>query len=82
VRSRIEEWNDDRDLLVATLAKEEFRLPANAGLLPICGHRCVVCEQDTDRSVVLSIVDHDVIVFATSLEEYLVGKLLDGNRIA
>jgi hypothetical protein len=77
VRQCAQRWDEDRDALAATLSREGFDLPANAGLLAIYAHRCVVCGKDPERSVVLSIAhEHDAIVYATSLEEYLLKEFL------
>lgn len=64
---------ENRDEIVLDLASQGFDLPAQGRLVPICGHRYVVCTRKLNTSVVLSIVVHDVdaIVYADSLREYL-----------
>ena len=77
VKRRIEEWRGYRVELAATLAREDFDLVRQAGLVPIYAHRCVVCEPDLARSVVLSIADaSDTIVYGNSLREYLETEFL------
>lgn len=72
VKRQIEAWRGCRVELTATLARENFDLGSQAGLVPIYAHRCVVCGTDPESSVVLSILDgSDAIVYANSLEEYL-----------
>ena len=63
VRKRITEVGEYRTALVATLAEQGFDLPAEAKLIPLYAHRCVVCTSDLVSSVVLSIADgEDAIV--------------------
>ena len=70
----------DRDQLCATLATEGFQLLRDAALVPIFGHRFVVCCPGSESSVVLSIWDAtDVIVYGKSLKEYLEKEAL-GKR--
>jgi hypothetical protein len=56
-------------------------------MVPIFSHRFVVCGPNPESSVVLSIVtditdDVDAIVYAGSLEEYLVREFLSDDDIA
>lgn len=64
---------ENREGIALDLASQGFHLPAPATLVPICGHRYVVCTRKLNTSVVLSIVvqDVDAIVYADSLREYL-----------
>lgn len=63
----------NRHAIALDLASQGFHLPAQASLVPICGHRYVVCTRNLNTSVVLSVVVHDVdaTVYANSLREYL-----------
>lgn len=63
---------EDRDVLTATLAAEEFDLTTAVGLLPVYEHRYLVCTPDLESSVVLSVhSDQDAIVYGASLQQYL-----------
>lgn len=70
---------ENRDEIALDLASQGFHLPAQASLLPIFGHRYVVCTRKLNTSAVLSIVvdDVDAIVYANSLREYLRKEFLD-----
>lgn len=73
IKERIRDVHESRDEIARDLKEQGFDLPNEADLLPIYGHRYVVCSSDLDSSVVLSIVVHDVdaIVYGNSLREYL-----------
>ena len=73
VKQRIEDVRESRDEIATDLREQGFDLPAEADLVPIDGHRYVVCTSDLNSSVVLSILVHstDAIVYANSLQEYL-----------
>jgi hypothetical protein len=62
-----------RIMRASDLSEQGFDLPTGAGLVPIYGHRYVVCTSNLNSSVVLSVVVHDVdaIVYRTCLREYL-----------
>jgi len=78
IRQRIAEVGENRDELSTTLAEQGFNLPGDAGLVPIYGHRYVMCSSDPDSSVVLSIADPtDAVVYGSSLREYLENEFLD-----
>jgi hypothetical protein len=67
-----EEVLEDRDVLTATLAAQEFDLTTALSLVPVYEHRYLVCTPDLKSSVVLSVYsDQDAIVYGTSLQEYL-----------
>jgi hypothetical protein len=77
VRRLIENVSNDRNELTATMAEQGFALSAEAGLVPIYGHRYLVCTPSLDSSVVLSIDDSDdAIVYGNSLKEYLEREFL------
>jgi len=72
VRRLISEVNENRDKLKSTLAEEGFSLSATAKLMPIFAHRFVVCDEDIESCVVLSVWDsEDAIVYGNSMQEYL-----------
>jgi hypothetical protein len=74
VRDRIADVEENRSEINADLSAQGFGLlPDDAKLMPIYGHRYVVCTPDRASSVVLSVVvrDVDAIVFAPSLQEWL-----------
>ena len=71
VRALVEAMLLDRDVLIATMAEQGFDLPPSPDLVPIDGHRYVLCTPDRDGSVVLAINGaDDAIVYGNSLQEY------------
>lgn len=78
IRERMDDVARNLDEIRADLADQGFDLASDAGLIPIFGHRYVVCARDPTSSVVLSIVvdDTDAIVYANSLKEYLQKEFL------
>jgi hypothetical protein len=78
VRQRIEDFRESRDEIAADLRGQGFDLSTQDHLVPIYGHRYVVCTSNLDRSVVLSIVVHstDAIVYANLLQGYLEHEFL------
>jgi hypothetical protein len=78
VKQRIEDVRESRDEIAADLREQGFDLSTGAGLVPIYGHRYVVCTSNLCRSAVLSIVVHsvDAIVHGNSLQEYLEHEFL------
>jgi hypothetical protein len=82
VKQRIEDIRESRDEIHADLTKQGFELSAEAHLVPIYGHRYLVCTADLNRSVVLSVVVHsaDAIVYGNSLREYLEREFLGDSR--
>ena len=78
IMQRIEDVNRNRAGITADLAEQGFDLPRGAHLLPLFGHRYVVCGSDPDTSTVLSVVVHEVdaIVYADSLQKYLMREFL------
>ena len=80
VRGMIEAVCSDRETLTSTLSEEGIELSAKAMLMPIFAHRYVVCDEDQEASVVLSIWDSaDAIVYGRSLQEYLEREFLGVN---
>jgi hypothetical protein len=78
VEQRIEDVRESRDEIATDLTNQGFDLPTEAGLVPIYGHRYLVCTSSLSCSVVLSIVVHstDAIVYEKSLQEYLKREFL------
>jgi hypothetical protein len=77
IRANIEYVAKDRVQLTATLAEQGFHLPDDANLIPIFGHRYVVCSPILDTSPVLSIWEaSDAIVYGRTLLEYLEKEVL------
>ncbi len=66
----------DRDEIAAVLSDQGFDLESTAGLVAIFSHRYIVCGTDPDKSVVLSIVGTDAIVYGDSLRTYLQKEFL------
>jgi hypothetical protein len=72
VRRLVRDVNNNRAELTTTMAQEGFDLQPAAALVPIYGHRYLVCTPSLDSSVVLSIDgSDDAIVYGNSLKEYL-----------
>jgi hypothetical protein len=80
VKERIEMAEERRVEIVAALADQGFDLLGQARLVPIFGHRYVVCEADPERCVVLSVHGTDAIVYGNSLQEYLAAEFLKGIK--
>jgi hypothetical protein len=77
LRGLIENVRQARSQLTVTMAEQGSELPENANLVPIYGHRYLVCTPKLDESIVLSINDRDdAIVYGNSLEEYLTREFL------
>jgi hypothetical protein len=77
VRRLIEDVSNERTELIATMAEQGFALPVDAGLVPVYGHRYLVCASSLDSSAVLSIDgSDDAIVYGNSLKEYLEREFL------
>jgi hypothetical protein len=89
VKDQMEDIRANLDRISGMLARHGYDLPHEAGMVPIFSHRFVVCGPDPESSVVLSIVtdftdDVDAVVYARSLEDYLVREFLsdDDNALA
>jgi SMI1/KNR4 family protein SUKH-1 len=76
VKHLMEEMRAGRNALINTMAEQGIDLPAATNLLPIYGHHYLVCTSDLNRSVVLSILGEDAVVYGHSLQEYLQGEFL------
>lgn len=64
------------------IIKEESLIPKesqqNFFLLPIYGHRFIVCDQNNpSTSVIISIYDEDIVVYGKDLKDYLKCEFLD-----
>lgn len=79
IKQRIEHIRASRAEIASDLAEQGFELWPMVNLVPVYGHRYVVCSPNLDDSVVLSIVVHDTdaIVYANSLREYLEKEFLE-----
>jgi hypothetical protein len=84
IKANIEYVGKDRVQLTETLEEQGFHLSDDAKLIPIFGHRYVVCSRILDSSPVLSIWDAtDAIVYGRSLLEYLEKEVLsDRSAVA
>jgi len=78
VKQLMEDIEDHRAEIADDLASQGFNLAPQDSLIPIFGHRYVVCTPESNTSVVLSIVVHDVdaILYGNSLREYLLKEFL------
>lgn len=78
VKRRIEDVCESRAEITTDLAEQGFDLSVEATLVPIYGHRYVVCTSDLNSSAVLSVVVYstDAIVYGKSLREYLETEFL------
>ena len=78
VKQLMKEMRAGHEEIAIDLAEQGFELPAEARLVPIYGHRYVVCTSNLNSSVVLSVVlkDTDAIVYGNSLREYLEREFL------
>ena len=76
VKNLIEEVREDRVAITNVMMHQRFDLPAESNLVPIFGHRYLICSSDPSQSVVLSIVGEDAIVYGPSLREYLEREFL------
>jgi hypothetical protein len=66
----------ERDKIVEELLDQGYELEPNANLVPIFSHRYIVCGTDPGKSIVLSIVGTDAIVYGDSLRTYLQAEFL------
>ena len=76
IQQRINDVRSFRHKAGVTLAEQGFELAAEASLVPIYGHRYVVCVADLSSSAVVSIEGTDAIVYGNSLKEYLEREFL------
>ena len=77
IKSLIEDIQPDLAEIAAVLAEcEGFKLHSSATLVPIFGHRYLVCESDRTQSRVLSIFGTDAITYGLCLKDYLSKELL------
>ena len=80
VMELIEHIRGSREEITNSLAEQSYDLPPDAGLVPLYGHRYLVCAHP-NSSVVLSIVanDTDAIVYGKSLADYLEREFLNAK---
>jgi hypothetical protein len=71
VRELRQGLNNNREEIAAVLLEQGVALEDGADLVPIYGHRYIVCSSDLNQSVVLSIEGTDAILFGDSLRAYL-----------
>ena len=77
VRQLAKDVSDDRVQLTTTMVGQGFVLQPAAALVPIYGHRYLVCTPSLDTSAVLSIDgSDDAIVYGNCLKEYLEREFL------
>ena len=77
IRRLVKDMSSKRAELTATMTEEGFVLQPTTALVPIYGHRYLVCTPSLDTSVVLSIHgSDDAIVYGNSLKEYLEKEFL------
>jgi hypothetical protein len=77
VQRCLEAISEDRAQLMLTMADQGFNLPQEASLMPIYGHRYLMCGVSIECGTVLSIADPgDAIVYGNSLQEYLEKEFL------
>lgn len=77
VQKMIQEIREDRKEIQQVLAEEGFTLTTNMGLVPLFGHRYIVCTSDPSQSTVLSIEGTDAIVYGNTLRIYLENEFLN-----
>jgi hypothetical protein len=77
VRDQVDVVRQDHAEVARALADEEFRLDADMGLVPVYGHRYLVCGADPLDGPVLSIYGTDAIVYCPDLLSYLRAELLE-----
>jgi SMI1-KNR4 cell-wall len=78
VRDEMDMLSQHRAGVTSDLASQGFDLDEDAKLVPIYGHRYIVCTQNLSSSAVVSIVvnDIDAVVYGDSLEDYLIKEFL------
>ena len=75
VKKYMEYVETDREGIIPALKDDGYELAPEATLVPIYGHRYIVCSSDLSKSTVLSIVGTDAIVYGDSLLMYLLHEL-------
>lgn len=78
VQSSIDALRRNWQAVVESLTYEGFLLMPDTGLVPLFGHRFLVCGSNPAESTVLSICGGDAIVYANSLQVYLEKAFLVG----
>ena len=73
------DWDNSRTEVQLVLEEDGYRLEDQAVLVPVNGHRYIVCGMDPATSTVLSIMGTDAIVFAENLREYLEREFLPSS---
>jgi hypothetical protein len=77
IRERLEDVYENRHGIVKDLAEQGFDLFSGLKLVPIYGHRYVVCTPDLDTSLIVSFAVSDTILYGNTLEEYLKKEFLE-----
>jgi hypothetical protein len=80
VKMRIADVNNSRQEIRQMLAEQGCKVAYGFQLMPIYGHRYVLCTSDLASSSVLSIHGNDVIVYEDSLREYLTKEFLGNSH--
>lgn len=76
VREYVDVVRPDRAEVAEVLEEQEFTLPPDAGLVPLYGHRYLVCGADPLDGPVLSIYGTDAIVYGADLLTYMQFELV------
>jgi hypothetical protein len=78
VRKRAGDIRENWDEIVRDLGSQGFELISEARVIPVYEHRYLVCAPNLENSIMLSIAVNsvDAMVYANSLEEYLVKEFL------
>ncbi len=76
VQRLMQQLEPDRADIAEVLSDEDFQLEPSDVLVPIYGHRFIVCGSDPNASVVVSIVGIDAIIYSDSLRNYVRSEFL------
>jgi len=76
VQDKIRETDKDRSEIETVLREQGFNLEPTDSLVPIYAHRYIICGLDIYKSVVLSIMGTDAIIYGDSLRTYLQNEFL------
>lgn len=76
VQDKIQEVDKDRSEITAVLRDQGINLEPTENLVPIFAQRFIVCGLDLYKSVVLSIMGTDAIIYGDTLKTYLQKEFL------